>query len=294
LERGGEDRRGEERRGGSMSAGFWLLSLFLITATSVKSLQPSLLHLIPSSLPPPYKLQLINPTSPLFPELKAEIVDIFGIPASTEASLSTYEEMFRIPPAPHLFDAYSNSVARREVGLGLEQRIYMPKPSDPLCDAPLFSTFDHIADYSSTSLILGVTNSSEHLLAAVELRLQPEEQPKAPVALLSVMHALTGRRPAARPNSSSLQPYLCNLFVIPEHRSAGLARALVRSVSHLALRVFQGYDNLFLHVDGDNAPAVSLYESEGFLLAGPEVRRKRGAPALRYYKLPSSNVPLDT
>lgn len=60
-----------------------------------------------------------------------------------------------------------------------------------------------------------------------------------------------------------LQPYLSNLCVDDNYRGKGIGRALVRCVENIAHHTW-GYNRMYLHVDEDNLPALSLYQSEGY------------------------------
>src|SRR5512144_3312993 len=55
---------------------------------------------------------------------------------------------------------------------------------------------------------------------------------------------------------------LLNLSVVPDARRRGFGRALLRRFVADARRL--GADQLFLEVRVSNAPAIALYESEGF------------------------------
>lgn len=56
------------------------------------------------------------------------------------------------------------------------------------------------------------------------------------------------------------------LAVVPEARRRGLGRALLRAA--MAAAADAGATTLFLEVAADNAAAVTLYETEGFVRAG--------------------------
>lgn len=59
---------------------------------------------------------------------------------------------------------------------------------------------------------------------------------------------------------------ILTLGILPEHRRAGLARALVLSAAEVAFA--QGARTLFLEVNAGNAPALALYGRLGFVRAG--------------------------
>jgi ribosomal-protein-alanine N-acetyltransferase len=60
--------------------------------------------------------------------------------------------------------------------------------------------------------------------------------------------------------------HLLNLAVRPEYRGRGLARRLLKTMLSIGQRA--GIRNFFLEVRPSNAPAVNLYRSFGFTLAG--------------------------
>ncbi len=62
--------------------------------------------------------------------------------------------------------------------------------------------------------------------------------------------------------------YLSHMAVAEPARRRGIARSLMQRAS--ALAAASGEEGIWLHVEKDNAAAVSLYESEGFV-AKPEV-----------------------
>jgi len=72
------------------------------------------------------------------------------------------------------------------------------------------------------------------------------------------------------------------ICVLPEFRGRGLARRLLTELDQ-ALRI-AGCDELFLEVRRSNLPAVSLYESYGFELAG-ERRQYYGDEDALVYRL---------
>lgn len=65
-----------------------------------------------------------------------------------------------------------------------------------------------------------------------------------------------------------------NLSVVPDARRQGLGRALLRQLVEIAARA--GAEQCFLEVRVSNAPALALYESEGFV---PVARRDDYYPA---------------
>jgi len=61
----------------------------------------------------------------------------------------------------------------------------------------------------------------------------------------------------------ALGAYLSNLAVMPSYRRRGLARQLLCTAEWL-VRYEWALDELFLHVDMNNAAAASLYDSIGY------------------------------
>ncbi|MEX0427586.1 GNAT family N-acetyltransferase [Nocardioides sp. DS6] len=99
-------------------------------------------------------------------------------------------------------------------------------------------------------------------LAQVRRRLPPmAEQPRADIdgVYLSV------RTPAAHGEAGLDGDWLGlhGLVVEPEHRRKGLARAVIAAL--LDAGAEHGATTAWLHVETDNAPAIALYESLGFV-----------------------------
>lgn len=59
---------------------------------------------------------------------------------------------------------------------------------------------------------------------------------------------------------------LLTLAVSPDQQRRGIARALLHKLSQAAAA--QGATTLFLEVNAQNAPAIALYRSEGFIQSG--------------------------
>ena len=79
---------------------------------------------------------------------------------------------------------------------------------------------------------------------------------------------------------------ILTIAVDPGRRRAGLGRRLVEAARALALA--GGAVALFLEVADDNAPAIALYESQGFRVVGMRpgyYRRAGGAVAARTMRL---------
>jgi len=66
---------------------------------------------------------------------------------------------------------------------------------------------------------------------------------------------------------------ILNLAVLPEHRRKGIARRMLEEVLHLSRR--KGMKKGLLDVKESNIPAITLYETVGFIQVG---RRKRYYP----------------
>lgn len=73
--------------------------------------------------------------------------------------------------------------------------------------------------------------------------------------------------PRYTPNPSEV--YVERLVVSPEYRSRGMARSLLHQAENIGLEA--GKKTVGLHVSGNNAPAIRLYEDEGYV----EVSRQR-------------------
>ncbi|CAB9529315.1 FR47-like protein [Seminavis robusta] len=64
-------------------------------------------------------------------------------------------------------------------------------------------------------------------------------------------------------SSNHLQPYLSTLCVDETYRGKQIGRAIVRCLEDIATTKW-GYSKMYLHVDGENPPALNLYKSEGY------------------------------
>lgn len=69
--------------------------------------------------------------------------------------------------------------------------------------------------------------------------------------------------------------HVMNVSVAPEHRGQGVARALLRELHSVLAGATAGRARLTLEVRPSNEPALTLYASEGYLVAG---RRRRYYP----------------
>ncbi|MFT4034732.1 MAG: ribosomal protein S18-alanine N-acetyltransferase [Patulibacter sp.] len=84
--------------------------------------------------------------------------------------------------------------------------------------------------------------------------------------------------------------HVMNVTVAPEHRSRGIARALLRELHTLLEEATGGRARLTLEVRPSNRPALALYATEGYLVAG---RRRayypdNGEDALVMWRTPST------
>ncbi|GMI29671.1 hypothetical protein TeGR_g7171, partial [Tetraparma gracilis] len=196
------------------------------------------------------------PPSPLFDELVSATVSTFGAPLSLSPDLSKLEAALLAAPA-NLWGAYSDSVARGEVGWGLAGRLAPPGAPPPAAGPPA-------GDWDRTSLLICARGAGS-LAGSVELRLQPPDA-KIPFSfpLLDSLERSLSSFAFPAPPPPPPQPYLCNLFVLPARRGEGVARHLVRAALAVAEHAWGGFDAVYLHVDPKNKPAVGLYEGEGF------------------------------
>lgn len=84
--------------------------------------------------------------------------------------------------------------------------------------------------------------------------------------------------------------HVMNVTVAPEHRGQGIARELLRELHSVLAGATAGRARLTLEVRPSNEPALRLYASEGYLVAG---RRKAyypddGEDALVMWRTPST------
>lgn len=80
--------------------------------------------------------------------------------------------------------------------------------------------------------------------------------------------ALRGEKPFGYIGSYSVldEVYITNIAVLKEYRKNGAARALLKRLSEDSKKSKKAF--VTLEVRKSNLPAVSLYESEGFVLSG--------------------------
>lgn len=222
------------------------------------------------------------------PDVARFTVQVFGADAIRLSSDLNALERAIMKPTAELLNGYSALVAFAEVLQGLRSRLWNARllaeatPQQARAqylDRPMASPGRHLAGQSS--LVLAVarnrTNCDDasatdaffptETVASVELRLQPCDA-KIPFTLpwLDSMErkvsTVLGLNDASPEEATNLQPYLSNLCVDERFRGRGLGRALVRAVECVALQ--WGYDQIFLHVDCDNAAAYQLYRLEGY------------------------------
>jgi GNAT superfamily N-acetyltransferase len=131
-----------------------------------------------------------------------------------------------------------------------------------------------IAAKSSLILVLArpSTDSNKQIdvIATVDVRLQPTDA-KIPFSIPWI-DSLERRlakmwKMDVKINDLNLQPYISNLCVDESVRGRQCGRAMVRCVESIVKDTW-GYDQIYLHVDLDNLPAVNLYKSEGYQEVG--------------------------
>lgn len=111
--------------------------------------------------------------------------------------------------------------------------------------------------------------SDEWRSAAAERRYlrAVRRSPHAAVFVAEVPEGLVGRLSVARdPHPSSFHVADLGLMVARSHRRIGIGRALLARAADWARE--SGVTKLELHVFPDNAPALALYESFGFVREG--------------------------
>lgn len=67
-------------------------------------------------------------------------------------------------------------------------------------------------------------------------------------------------------NTETLESYVCNVYVLKEHRRKGLAKKLMEKA--IDFTVDNGFKKVALHVAKDNFSAIKLYEGLGFEYTG--------------------------
>ena len=110
-------------------------------------------------------------------------------------------------------------------------------------------------------VLVAARRTGGECVAAVEVRLKDADGAHpTPLPAFDRLAGLLKGRSAAPP-----RPYVSNVCVAERCRRRGLGSALVSAAEHLAGPGGWGYDSVFLHVHGDNGPALDLYEAAGYV-----------------------------
>jgi GNAT superfamily N-acetyltransferase len=92
---------------------------------------------------------------------------------------------------------------------------------------------------------------------------------------VGIVSMLLWSRPPRPHDRGTLDAYIINMYVVPEHRGNGIGRHLLDACLTAAEEF--GIGRLFLHATDEGRP---LYESAGFR-ANPNWLERRGGPSLR-------------
>lgn len=218
------------------------------------------------------------------PDVATLTVNAFGSDViSLSGQLSPLEKAL-LKPGIGLINALDNSIAWVEVLSGLRSRMWYridaskqldnKTDSGILLSPPPVTNINHsdaeaIAAKSSLILVLARpsadSNKQIDVIATVDVRLQPTDA-KIPFSLPWI-DSLERRLAKlwnvdVLMNDLNLQPYISNLCVDESLRGRQVGRAMVRCVETIVKD--WGYDQIYLHVDLDNLPAVNLYKNEGY------------------------------
>ena len=234
-------------------------------------------------VPENYQISVVDSYDDL-PELSEFVVKVFGADAIRLSSDVNAFERAILSPATELLNAYSGMIAYGEVLSGnkarLRARIDPENRKVGILDPPPIrsdmSRDEKMQMAERTSIILVVTNEyssqigtadSKHVVATVELRLQPCDA-KIPFTLpwLDRVERKLARSLFGLGDDNGqdlqLQPYLTTLAVDEGHRGQGLGKLLVQCVESISKS--WGYNRVYLHVDEDNRAALQLYLSGGY------------------------------
>mmetsp|Transcript_46871 Transcript_46871/g.135073 ORF Transcript_46871/g.135073 Transcript_46871/m.135073 type:complete len:331 (-) Transcript_46871:404-1396(-) len=206
-------------------------------------------------------------------DLSRFVVAAFGADAiRLSQDINAFERML-MSPAAELLNGYSNIVAFAEVFSGTKQRLtsrlQRMNLSPPMVRG--LDPKDAIEVAEKDSLVLAIarptqgTESKSEIIASIEVRLQPCDA-KIPFSLPwldKVERRLASVIGLGDGSPSDLQPYLSNLCVDEKYRANGIGKALVKCVEDIA-QYNWGYNRMYLHVDEDNVPALSLYKRVGY------------------------------
>ena len=168
-------------------------------------------------------------------------------------NMSTFEAAI-VRTAVDWFIAYTDKVGYEEIFTGMKQRI------------------------KNGSIILAMVGDREgvkDVLGTVEVRMLPPNgkipfsQPWLDDLEVNAVRAIPSYNYLLHEDkdTANLQPYLCNLCVSEKSRGRGLGKALLRCVENVITSAW-GCNQLYLHVNPKNEPAVSLYQNEGFVDTG--------------------------
>jgi len=205
------------------------------------------------------------------PDTAQFVIQSFGADAIALSQDLNSLERALIAPSVGLLNSYSGLVAYAEVFTGLRYRTKVR--SDDIQAPKLMGDLEvQVKQAEQSSLILVVAKpkiGSEwqvDIVASIELRLQLTDA-KIPFTLpwldrVERKLASLVNKDSVSP-SKNLRPYLSNLCVEESHRRNNLGRSLVRCVEDVAKTVW-GYDQMYLHVDIENSPALNLYKQEGY------------------------------
>eukprot|EP00529_Nitzschia_sp_RCC80_P000522 CAMPEP_0113444458 /NCGR_PEP_ID=MMETSP0014_2-20120614/2675_1 /TAXON_ID=2857 /ORGANISM="Nitzschia sp." /LENGTH=869 /DNA_ID=CAMNT_0000335467 /DNA_START=555 /DNA_END=3164 /DNA_ORIENTATION=+ /assembly_acc=CAM_ASM_000159 len=234
-------------------------------------------------VPENYQISVVDSYDDL-PQLSEFVVKVFGADAIRLSSDVNAFERAVLSPATELLNAYSGMIAYGEVLSGnkarLRARIDPENREVGILDPPPIrsdlSRDEKMQMAERTSIILVVTNEdpsqigtehSKHVVATVELRLQPCDA-KIPFTLpwldrveRNLARSLFGLGDD-NGHDLQLQPYLTTLAVDEGHRGQGLGKLLVQCVESISKS--WEYNRVYLHVDEDNKAALQLYLSGGY------------------------------
>ena len=213
------------------------------------------------------------------PDISRLTIDAFGDVAITLGGDLNGLERALLTPGVALWNGYTGYAAYTEVLSGLRSRmkdklhkVDLASPLSANDDGDLSEEdAEELAANSSLILALGRPkpegeSGTIEAIATVELRLQPTDA-KIPFSQ-PWLDSLERRAAKAlgvdgSTRNDKLQPYLSNLCVAESARGRRIGKALVRCLEKIAKDTW-GYDQIYLHVDLENAAAYNLYKSEGY------------------------------
>lgn len=182
--------------------------------------------------------------------------------ADVEAAIDGAERWYAARNMPPRFKLTDRAFAPPDLPARLERRGYAPTQPTLVMTRPLTSAS---AEFSDVELFSDMPPAFDAALVSSTPDPQELEERRA-IALRAPRPRAFATRLNASVGMSAVSGRLAGVFLmrtVPQARRQGHARHILRAL--LSWARAQGATEAFLQVDGDNAPAIALYEQEGFV-----------------------------